>query len=322
MKKISSFDNFSIAQTVRRRSTLLVLAVSVGLMALPRESRAQEGLTCLVEPESAVLPPGSGVIRYVVATVLRDGVPEPDAFVELDVEGTSGVGASGPVSDEGTLKIGYSNQRGRGIDRIECVVTSGGETVTGDPVVLFWDDDLNGNGVGDTCDFSCDGFDGECAMYEIPCGACTDEDGDGEPEDCNQVPDCEQASASVSTIWFADRSLKPVSIEGVTDPDGDQVNIVIDSIFQDEPVLSRSFFSICPDAKGVGTSLAHLRAERKPWWQGGADGRVYHMSFTADDGRGGQCQGEVSVCVPGGHDWWRGTCVDQGPRFDSTVCSK
>jgi hypothetical protein len=67
-------------------------------------------------------------------------------------------------------------------------------------------------------------------------------------------------------------------------------------------------------AAGVNTATAMLRAERA----GTGDGRVYHVSFTARDGRGGQCGGTVKVCVP--HDQGQGhVCVDQGPLVDSTA---
>ena len=71
----------------------------------------------------------------------------------------------------------------------------------------------------------------------------------------------------------------------------------------------------CPDSMGVGTSTTQLRAERS----GEGDGRVYHVSFSADDGRGGQCIGMITVCVS--HDQAHGgRCVDEGPLFDSTTC--
>jgi hypothetical protein len=55
-----------------------------------------------------------------------------------------------------------------------------------------------------------------------------------------------------------------------------------------------------------------LRAERS----GTGNGRVYRISFSASDGVGGVCSGQVTVCVP--HD--RGNesiCVDNGQVYDS-----
>jgi hypothetical protein len=56
-----------------------------------------------------------------------------------------------------------------------------------------------------------------------------------------------------------------------------------------------------------------VRAERS--WTG--VGRVYHIMFTAEDGAGGSCTGEVLVTVP--HDQSGAAAVDQGALFDSTV---
>ena len=69
----------------------------------------------------------------------------------------------------------------------------------------------------------------------------------------------------------------------------------------------------CPDATGVGSPTASVRAERA----GSGNGRVYHVAFRADDGRGGSCSDTVRVCVlhDRGHD---GFCKDGGPEFDST----
>lgn len=131
----------------------------------------------------------------------------------------------------------------------------------------------------------------------------------------NRPPNCSKAAPSVSTLWPPNHKFISVNILGVTDPDGDPVNITINSIHQDEPTTGTGSGDTCPDANGVGTSTAQVLAERA----GNGDGRAYHIGFTADDGKGGACTGEVTVCVP--HDHGKGnTCVDEGPQFDSTVC--
>jgi hypothetical protein len=63
----------------------------------------------------------------------------------------------------------------------------------------------------------------------------------------------------------------------------------------------------------MGSAAADLRAERR-----GRSSRVYHVSFVADDGRGGQCTGAVSICVPGGGAT---SCADQAASVDSTAPS-
>ena len=107
-----------------------------------------------------------------------------------------------------------------------------------------------------------------------------------------------------------------VSIAGVIDPDGDPVTITITGITQDEPIDCEDAANPCPDAAGVGTSIARLRAERR----GSGDGRVYHLTFLADDGRGGECDGTVTVCVPP-NQRPGASCVDQGPLFDSVTAA-
>ena len=149
-------------------------------------------------------------------------------------------------------------------------------------------------------------------------------DGDGCSAICeleNEAPDCSAAAPSVSVIWPPNHQGVPVSVLGVTDPDGDEVSIAIDSIRQDEPVLEAGTGSgkTCPDGAGVDTDTAEVRAERAGNPKVPGDGRVYHIAFTADDGLGGTCTDKVTVCVP--HNQRPGsTCVDQGPLFDSTVC--
>jgi len=126
----------------------------------------------------------------------------------------------------------------------------------------------------------------------------------------NRPPNCSAAAATSAMLWPPNHKLMTVAVAGVTDPDGDPVSISITGVTQDEPVGTP-----CPDATGVGTASASLRAERL----GNGDGRVYHVSFDADDARGGHCGGTVMVCVP--HDQQPGhVCMDQGALFDSTVC--
>lgn len=103
---------------------------------------------------------------------------------------------------------------------------------------------------------------------------------------------------------------------GVTDPDDDPVSIVIDGIWQDEPVDTYGDGKFTPDGMGVDTSTAQVRAERAGTKKVPGNGRVYHIFFTADDGRGGSCEGEVLVGVP--HDV-KDTPVDDGALFDSTA---
>jgi hypothetical protein len=110
--------------------------------------------------------------------------------------------------------------------------------------------------------------------------------------------------------------MKTVSIVGVTDADGDPVTITILSITSDEATDTGGSGGPghSPDASGVGTNRASLRAERA----GGGDGRVYEITFLADDGNGGQTQGSVFVKVPHDNKSKVCTAVDSGQIYDPT----
>lgn len=107
---------------------------------------------------------------------------------------------------------------------------------------------------------------------------------------------------------------RTIGIGGVTDPDGDPIQLMITDITQDEPILATAIGSghTEPDARGLGYPEAQLRAER----DGTGDGRIYEIAFIALDGRGGLTPGSVSVCVP--HDnSGLSQCKDSGVRYDS-----
>lgn len=132
----------------------------------------------------------------------------------------------------------------------------------------------------------------------------------------NAPPDCSGAFADPDELWPPNHKFADIIIDGVTDPDGDPITLVVTGIFQDEPTNDVADGETCPDADGVGGGSPRVLKERS----GQGDGRVYHLQFVADDGRGATCEAVVTVCVP--HD--RGgnsTCVDQGPLFDSTACN-
>jgi parallel beta-helix repeat protein len=134
------------------------------------------------------------------------------------------------------------------------------------------------------------------------------------PEVENHPPDCAMAAASISEIWPPDHRLVPVQVVGVTDADGDPVSITVTAVTQDEPVAGEGDDG-GPDA-AIDNGVVRVRAER----DGGGNGRVYSIAFTASDGKGGSCNGSVEVCVP--HDMGRGHgCVQDalaenslGPR--------
>jgi hypothetical protein len=119
--------------------------------------------------------------------------------------------------------------------------------------------------------------------------------------------------ANPNLLWPPNHTLVPIGIAGITDPDGDLVTITITGITQDEPTNGLGDGDTAPDGFGVGTTQAQVRAERS----GTANGRVYAISFRAEDGKDGACTGVVAVGVP--HDQGKGsTPIDDGQKYDSS----
>ncbi|MBP6016607.1 MAG: M4 family metallopeptidase [Candidatus Promineofilum sp.] len=154
--------------------------------------------------------------------------------------------------------------------------------------------------------------------YDMGMDGCTGIDGwyvdDVNVYSCepNQPPVCSGTVASTSRLWPANHKFISIDVLGVTDAEGDPVTITIDSIRQDEAVDANGSGNTAPDGQGVGTSTAQVRAERV----GNGNGRVYYISFTAEDLYGGACSGQVQVGVPKNSN---GTAVGDGPNYDSTV---
>jgi len=134
----------------------------------------------------------------------------------------------------------------------------------------------------------------------------------------NLPPDCTGAEATPAKLWPPNHTFRDIEIVGVTDPDGDAFTINVDSVFQDEWTNSADDGDTCPDATGIGTDTASVRAERVGGEIGSeGDGRVYWIYFTATDVFGATCSDIVKVRVP--HDK-KTPAVDAGPLFDSTSC--
>jgi len=127
--------------------------------------------------------------------------------------------------------------------------------------------------------------------------------------------DCTNAVASQGVIWPPDHKMVPETIMGVTtDPGLSISSIIVTGIQQDEPVNALGSGNTAPDGNGVQTSTAYVRAERG----GPGTGRIYFISFSAQDSMGNACTGTVMAYVP--HDQGQGFIpVDTGERYDSTV---
>jgi hypothetical protein len=135
----------------------------------------------------------------------------------------------------------------------------------------------------------------------------------------NQPPVCTNATPSVSLLWPPNHQWVPITINGVTDPNGDPITITITQIAQDEPINGLGDGDTAPDGSGIGTSTANVRAERAGTPKVPGDGRVYHISFSASDGNGGTCTGAVTVGVPHDQSPQRRNPVDGGSLFNSVT---
>lgn len=125
----------------------------------------------------------------------------------------------------------------------------------------------------------------------------------------NTPPDCGAAKATIATLWPPNHAMIPVNIVGVQDPDNN-ATVTITGVTQDEPTNGLGDGDTGPDAI-IRDSSVLLRAERS----GQANGRVYHIHFTAADHEG-TCSGVVTVSVP--HTKATAAAIDGGELFDST----
>lgn len=126
-------------------------------------------------------------------------------------------------------------------------------------------------------------------------------------------PDCTTATPSTATLAPRGHEMRPITVEGVGAGDGGDPAITITGIRADEPADAIGDGSTGPDASGVGSDTAHVRAERS----GTGDGRVYHLAFQASDEVGGSCTGTVQVSVPLSSGF--GPAIDGGALYDATA---
>jgi hypothetical protein len=120
------------------------------------------------------------------------------------------------------------------------------------------------------------------------------------------VEDC--PSGIELELWPPNHKVVDIDLAELLGPD--VLDVVIESITQDEPVEDRGDGRTQCDGDGVGTSVAHIRAERS----GLRNGRVYEITYSAF---GGACSGFVTVSVP--HDQRGRPAKDDGQDFDSTT---
>ena len=129
----------------------------------------------------------------------------------------------------------------------------------------------------------------------------------------NAPPVCSDAKPFPAVLWSPNHQFVPIVVMGVTDPDGDSATITVTGVTQDEQVNAKGDGNTSPDAV-IEAGAALVRAERS----GTGNGRVYEISFKAEDGKGGSCTGAVTVGVP--HSMHVGlTAIDDGQKYNSTT---
>lgn len=122
----------------------------------------------------------------------------------------------------------------------------------------------------------------------------------------NRPPDLSGVTASIPG-GDPNHLFQPVTISGVSDPDGDSYYIHVCSVYSDEPAGDN-----CPDAiikPGANGNTAMVRNERLN--EGPADGRVYTINYRVIDSHNGFSDGVAKVCVPRTGS----SCVDGGPIY-------
>jgi hypothetical protein len=126
----------------------------------------------------------------------------------------------------------------------------------------------------------------------------------------NDPPNCDLSAAKPAVLWPPNHSLVPIAITNLSDPNNDQVAITVLTITQDEPVDGLGDGDTSPDAVISGNNIL-IRSERS----GSGDGRIYRITFRANDGFGESCTGSITICAP--HSRKPGICVDSGQKFNS-----
>jgi hypothetical protein len=132
-------------------------------------------------------------------------------------------------------------------------------------------------------------------------------------QNVSDAPACDRARAHPPMLWPPNHKLVPVTIAGITDPNGGRVTTTITRVTQDEPVSGRGDGDTSPDAVLKGSTVL-LRAERSD----AGNGRVYRLHFTSSNEGGGSCTGSADVWVPKSLKPAL-PVLDDGQLYDSTL---
>ncbi len=133
-------------------------------------------------------------------------------------------------------------------------------------------------------------------------------------DDIAAVLDCSTAVVAPSLLWPPNHKFRTIHIDNVVDERGNEAQVVVQQILQDELVEGEGDGDTQPDATINETGQVQVRAERS----GLEDGRIYEITFSATSAAGAACTGSVMVGVP--HDKGQGSVpIDSQVRYNSTV---
>lgn len=115
----------------------------------------------------------------------------------------------------------------------------------------------------------------------------------------NRPPDISKAVASRPFIRRLDHVMEEVGIEGITDPEGDEVSVKVTAVMQDETNAALCEDDKGPDAILTGQDSVWLKGECDPGTkEDPGNGRVYTVYFRATDEYGAESSGSIKVQVP------------------------
>ena len=149
-----------------------------------------------------------------------------------------------------------------------------------------------------------EGADGE--PVEVTCASTLTVE-DTEPPEANEEP---------MELWPPNHKFHTISGEDCVQDACDQdLAVTFHSASSDEPVNDKGDGNTEPDII-LDCDRVQLRSER----QGGSNGRVYTLGWTAVDDSGNETEGECVVTVP--HDQSGSEAVDDGPAYEMTLDSE
>ena len=152
-----------------------------------------------------------GTSHTVTVTVVDSGgAPITGVRVDFNVVSGPNIGINGNRTTNGIGQASFTyNSNGIvGVDQIEACFDDpnddpdGGAICTTLDALKFWDEDCNTNGIPDTCDIDCNGFNFNCQEFNN-CGGSSDINNDGQPDEC--APDDDDSSSSDDNSFAAPR---------------------------------------------------------------------------------------------------------------------